>query len=157
MAAQLVRPLKIQAKLQEASDNHAVSGRLQRTRTALRQLKTDVKSMDVLIGAKSATLLAKQLAAQRMGEKRSRIEHTDMGWRGVSLRGRYLQIHQCARARSSALMNRREKRATPQMQRLSVLGTPQQLGRDDGIRRNFVEKSTYHWTMQLALTFRSDN
>lgn len=68
-AAQPARPQKMEAKLQEASDNHAISGPLQRTKTALRQLKADIKAMDVLIGAKSATLLANQFATQRAGER----------------------------------------------------------------------------------------
>lgn len=45
------------------------STKLYETKSAIRQLKADVMSMDVLIGARSAALLGKQLGRQQAGKR----------------------------------------------------------------------------------------
>ena len=53
----------------EAADECSNPSQLYKARSAIRQIKADVKAMDVLIGAKSATLLGKQMGRQQAGEK----------------------------------------------------------------------------------------
>lgn len=60
-----MRYRKMKAKLREAHDEYSESGRLQATKMALHRLKAEVKAMDVLVGAKSAALLSKQLERRR--------------------------------------------------------------------------------------------
>lgn len=55
-------------KLADTANEYSDATRLCQARSAIRQLKADVKAMDVLIGAKSATLLGKQLGRQHAGE-----------------------------------------------------------------------------------------
>lgn len=55
-------------KVSDAADEYSDATRLCQARSAIRQLKADIKAMDVLIGAKSATLMGKQLGRQHAGE-----------------------------------------------------------------------------------------
>lgn len=54
--------------LVDAADKYADPTRLCKTRSAIRQLKSDVKAMDVLAGVNSATLMGKQLGRQQAGQ-----------------------------------------------------------------------------------------
>ena len=54
----------------KAADERSNPSQLYKARSGIRQIKADVKAMDVLIGAKSATLLKKQMGRQQAGEKR---------------------------------------------------------------------------------------
>lgn len=56
-------------KVAEATDECSDSTRLCSAKSAIRQLKADVKAMDVLIGAKSATLMGKQMGRRQAGEE----------------------------------------------------------------------------------------
>lgn len=61
-----------QMKIKVAETAHSCSDptNLYKAKSAIRQLKADIKAMDVLIGAKSATVLGKQLGLQRAGERK---------------------------------------------------------------------------------------
>lgn len=59
---------QMNGKLVDAADKHSDPTRLCTVRSAIRQLKADVKAMDVLIGANWAALAAKQLGRQEAGE-----------------------------------------------------------------------------------------
>lgn len=54
----------------DAADECSDATRLCQARSAILQLKADIKAMDVLIGAKSATLMGKKLGRQQAGERK---------------------------------------------------------------------------------------
>lgn len=78
----------MKTKLQEAHDEFSESGRLQTTKVALRRLKAEVKAMDILVGAKSAALLSKQLERRRAI---LRGIYRSLGFYGLSAAGGYSQ------------------------------------------------------------------
>lgn len=56
-------------KLVDAADKYSDPTRLCKSGAAIRQLKADVKAMNVVVGAKSAVLMGKQLGRQQAGEE----------------------------------------------------------------------------------------
>ncbi|CAM9476468.1 unnamed protein product, partial [Ectocarpus sp. 8 AP-2014] len=56
-----------EVEVREAAADWSDPTKLFKTKSAIRQLKADVKAIDVIIGVKSATLLGKQQGVQRAG------------------------------------------------------------------------------------------
>ena len=54
--------------MRQIAEGHSDTTRLVKTKSAIRQLKADVKAMDVLIGIKSATVQRKRLEKEQRGE-----------------------------------------------------------------------------------------
>ena len=78
---------QVNEKLVDAADRYSDPARLHKTRSAIRQLKADVKAMNVLIGANWATRTGKQLSRQQAGElNRIGVQPSSNGGVGVPAR-----------------------------------------------------------------------
>lgn len=53
----------------DAADKYSGPNSLYKAKATIRQLKADIKSMDVVLGANSAMLTGKQLSRQQAGKK----------------------------------------------------------------------------------------
>ncbi|CAM9657275.1 unnamed protein product, partial [Pylaiella littoralis] len=75
-------------KIKVAETAHSCSDptNLYKAKSAIRQLKADIKAMDVLIGAKSATVLGKQLGLQRAGREAEEKNPVGSRWGGSNVR-----------------------------------------------------------------------
>ncbi|CAM9385674.1 unnamed protein product [Ectocarpus sp. 6 AP-2014] len=75
-----------EVEVREAAADCSDPTKLFKTKSAIRQLKADVKAMDVLIGAKSATFLGKQQGVQRAAREAEHSAPVGSRWGGLNSR-----------------------------------------------------------------------
>ncbi|CAN0256174.1 unnamed protein product, partial [Ectocarpus sp. 13 AM-2016] len=75
-----------EVEVREAAADCSDPTKLYKTKSAIRQLKADVKAMDVLIGAKSATLVGKQQGVQRGAREAEHSAPVGSRWGGPNSR-----------------------------------------------------------------------
>ncbi|CAM9603492.1 unnamed protein product [Ectocarpus sp. 4 AP-2014] len=75
-----------EVEVREAAADCSDPTKLYKTKSAIRQLKADVKAIDVIIGVKSTTLLGKQQEVQRAAREAEHITPVGSRWGGLNSR-----------------------------------------------------------------------